>query len=339
MHPYKNLDYSKFWKRGVFDKKNDALSDIVQPKFKFNRQTSFATYGSCFAQNIGKYLVKNNFNWVYSEKHPPGLINDIDILKFGYKIFSSRTGNIYTTSLFKQWVDWSFGIKKIPSEFWQEKEGIIDPFRPSIPAGLISTKVELEKSRKQTLLKFKESLLNCDVLVFTLGLTECWLNKRGYEYPNCPGTIGGKYDEEIHYFHNHSYQSTYDNLLNAINTIKKVNKNIRILLTVSPVPLTATYSNDHVLTATVKSKSILRSVADEICKHDYIDYFPSFEMFTSHITRGKFFENNLRSPNDLGVQTAMKIFGKKYLNLKNSDSDETINENIICEEELLESIK
>ena len=37
--------------------------------------------------------------------------------------------------------------------------------------------------------------------------------------------------------------------------------------------------------------------------------------------------------------TAMEIFGKKYLDLENFESDESINEGIICEEELLSSIR
>ena len=339
MHPYKYLSPKKFWKTGAFDRKFEALEDLVSPKFALRKNTSIATYGSCFAQNIGKYLVKKNFNWQYTEQHPPGLINDEDILKYGYKIFSSRTGNIYTTSLFQQWVDWCFGENEMPSEYWEDDNGLIDPFRPSIPKGVFFTSNELHNSRLHTLKCFKDSLINSDVLVFTLGLTECWLNKDGYEYPNCPGTIGGTFDRNKHYFYNHNYQSTYDALESALEKIKKINENLKVLLTVSPVPLTATYSDDHVITATIKSKSILRSVADELSKKEYVDYFPSFEMFTSHITKGEFFENNLRTPNARGVMTAMEIFGKKYLDLENFESDESINEGIICEEELLSSIR
>ena len=58
MHPYKNLSPKKFWKTGAFDRKFEALEDLVSPKFTLRKNTSIATYGSCFAQNIGKYLVK-----------------------------------------------------------------------------------------------------------------------------------------------------------------------------------------------------------------------------------------------------------------------------------------
>lgn len=67
---------------------------------------------------------------------------------------------------------------------------------------------------------------------------------------------------------------------NAIDIIRKYsNKEPRIILTVSPVPLLRTFSNRDIIVANTYSKSVLRAVADELSsKYDDVDYFPSYEM-------------------------------------------------------------
>ena len=69
-----------------------------------------------------------------------------------------------------------------------------------------------------------------------------------------------------------------------------------ILLTVSPVPLTATASGSHVLVSSTYSKSVLRAVAGDLCSEcKHIDYFPSYEIITNPRLHSSAFANNLRS--------------------------------------------
>lgn len=54
-----------------------------------------------------------------------------------------------------------------------------------------------------------------------------------------------------------------------------------MIVTVSPVPLTATYRDADVMTANCYSKSVLRTAAEEITQtFDFVHYFPSFESIT-----------------------------------------------------------
>ena len=56
-------------------------------------------------------------------------------------------------------------------------------------------------------------------------------------------------------------------------------ENIRVILTVSPVPLNVTFSGFDITQANTLSKATLRTVAQEIAdRDDMIDYFPSYEM-------------------------------------------------------------
>jgi hypothetical protein len=103
--------------------------------------------------------------------------------------------------------------------------------------------------------------------------------------------------------------------------MKSLNPAVRFLLTVSPVPLTATASSDHVLTATTYSKSVLRAVAGQLTQeHADIDYFPSYELIASHWSGGAFFDLNLRTVTSDGVEAAMRLFFSQH------DPQETVAE-------------
>ncbi len=57
--------------------------------------------------------------------------------------------------------------------------------------------------------------------------------------------------------------------------LAEINPDLRWLLTVSPVPLAATATGDHVLTATMRSKAVLRVVCDLLRdSSERIEYFP-----------------------------------------------------------------
>jgi len=200
-------------------------------------------------------------------------------------------------------------------------------------------------SRFQAIKSFRKVIEEADVFVFTLGLTESWFNKEfGYEYPMCPGTVAGSYDPRQHVFINQNFETIRRNLSNTFELMQSLNKSLKFILTVSPVPLTATNSQKHVLVATIESKSILRSVAGQLARNrTFIDYFPSYEIINSAPFKGAFFEPNQRSVNPVGVDFVMNNFFdslyKKYgyaeieNNINKSDPQE--DSAVVCEEELL----
>jgi hypothetical protein len=79
----------------------------------------------------------------------------------------------------------------------------------------------------------------------------------------CPGTVRGHFDANLHLFVNHTTADVIARLNATMDRLRDVHSAMRFLLTVSPVPLTATASGAHVLTSTMHSKSILRAAAGE----------------------------------------------------------------------------
>jgi len=307
-HPYTALPPTAFWSPAVARHHMLDISGLWTAPFLITRQDLVVTFGSCFAQHFGPALRTHGYHWHDAEPAPGGL-SETSARTLNYGVFSARTGNIYTASLFHQWVDWALGERTPPDLSWQGEAGIHDPFRPTIEPGGFASVPEMLAAREGTIAAFRRAILGCNVLVFTLGLTESWQDRElGVEYPICPGVVAGSFDPDRHVFENQHYEAVYTNLVQAIRKIRiaRARRGPRILLTVSPVPLTATMSGDHVLVASSESKAVLRAVAGAVARSlPYVSYFPAYEIISAPPFRGAFFEPNMRSVNRAGVAHVM----------------------------------
>jgi hypothetical protein len=308
-HPYQDLDPSRFWASGVARHNPLEISGLWHPKAPLPKSARVATFGSCFAQHIGRALVERGYNWFDAEPAPERMA-PATRSRFGYGVFSARTGNIYTPTLLLQWVKWALDLVPVPDEIWHQEGRCFDPFRPAIEPEGFADPEELLASRRAALNAFRRVLEEARVFVFTLGLTESWRHKElDHEYPMCPGTHAGTFDPEAHVFVNLGFAECRAALAESIRLMRGVNPGLRFLLTVSPVPLTATMSDRHVLVATTESKSILRAVAGDLARaNPRVDYFPSYEIITAPAFRGMFFESNQRSVAAAGVRHVMAEF-------------------------------
>lgn len=344
MNPYENLPTKAYWKPAVANKNMFEIDELWDPKFNIQPHDHVVTFGSCFAQHIGNALKIRGYNWLSTEPPPSGL-SEKNAKLLNYNIFSARTGNIYTTSLLKQWTQWALNGSDVPNEIWKEGSRYYDPFRPRIEPDGFSSEIEMRQSQTQAIKSFRESIEKTSYFVFTLGLTESWMHVDGYEYPMCPGTVAGNYEPEKHKFKNQVFQDILQNLQSTMQMMRQANPNIQFILTVSPVPLTATQSSKHVLVATMESKSILRAVAGQLAMDNLsVDYFPSYEIINSPVFKGVFFEPNQRNVSSYGVDFVMDIFFKCLKNKFGSYTDTDLKSNAnktkadeVCEEEILEA--
>ncbi len=308
-NPYLGYESRAFWKSAVGSLSPYQISGMWQPKFQVVPEHRIVTAGSCFAQHIGRALARRGYHWFNAEPAPT-LMTTEDAHTFNYSIFSFRTGNIYTTRMLRQWVEQAFGVAEAPEEVWQAKGRYFDPMRPGVEPGGFASKVELKAARTATYAAIRKAVNGAELFIFTLGLTESWANRKTeLEYASCPGTAAGVYDADQHGFVNHRVNAIQADLEASLQIMRTANPKLKFLLTVSPVPLTATASGAHVLPATTYSKSVLRSVAGMVAEnHDFVDYFPSYEIITAPAFRGMFFAPNMRSVVPEGVDFVMKNF-------------------------------
>jgi GSCFA family len=167
----------------------------------------------------------------------------------------------------------------------------------------------------------RRSLAEMDVFVFTLGLTECWEDvEDGAIFPIAPGVAGGAFDAQKIRFRNFDETDCWSDLKQAITLIREINPAVRIVLTVSPVPLAATYENRHVLLSTTWSKAVLRIVAEKAVRQfDLCAYFPSYEIITSPHLRGRYFADDCREVLPAGVDHVMRVFRKTFVGPQTGD--------------------
>lgn len=343
-NPYDDLPKKAFWRPAVAERSMFDIEDLWTPKFRIAPKAPVATFGSCFAQHIGNALKQRQFNWMIAETPPPAM-SEAGAKHFNYNIFSARTANIYTTSLLRQWTKWALEIETPPEEYWTKNGRFYDPFRPAIEPDGFASLDEMLQSRTEVIRAFRECIENAHFFVFTLGLTESWFNSQlGYEYPMCPGTVAGDFDPAVHQFRNQNFDEVRSALVESIKLMLTVNPQLRFILTVSPVPLTATKSDNHVLVATMYSKSVLRAVAGQIAaNHKMVDYFPSYEIINSAVFKGTFFEPNQRGVNKRGVDLVMdhffqglvRKFGDYFTSKTRALAKPAKKFEEVCEEELL----
>jgi hypothetical protein len=324
--------------------------DIYLKRFEITPATRISTAGSCFAQHIGRQLRARGFNHQDFEPPPPSLPPEL-WAEFGYGLFSARFGNIYTARQLLQLSREAFGPPTSHVRAWRRGARVDDPLRPTIEPEGFETLEELTALRlRQHLPAVRRLFLESEVLVFTLGLTEAWASRSdGTVYPLCPGVAAGEFDPDEHVFHNFSFGEVLQDMQAVIDEARAINPGLRFLLTVSPVPLTATASDQHVLVATTYSKSVLRAVAGELyARHDFVDYFPAYELVTAPAARGAYYGANLRQVTQAGVDHVMGVFFDQHgagperaaearpASMLEQLSDE---QRTMCDEEMLELVR
>ncbi len=313
-HPYTNAAAHRMWRRAVALPDMRDVDPVVSAPFSVTPTDRIATAGSCFAQHLSRHIDKSGYTYLVTEAAHPMLDRTL-ASEYNYGTFSARFGNIYTTRQLLQLFQRAYGEFTPIADFWTEPDGtVLDPFRPQVQPGGFADASVLAADRAHHFRAVRRMVEELDVFVFTLGLTEAWVDRRdGAVYPVCPGVSGGVFDPTLHAFANFTVAEIQDDLARAIAFLRERNPNCRVLLTVSPVPLVATAEDRHVLVATTYSKSCLRVVCEDVTKQfDRVAYFPSYEIITGNYTRGRYFAEDLRSVTEDGVGHVMRLFMQHY---------------------------
>jgi hypothetical protein len=311
--PYADLPARAYWRAAVGERASLDAGDVFQPKFPITKDMKVTTAGSCFAQHVGRALRGAGFNVMDAERLP-GVISDGVATRFGYRLYSARYGNIYTVRQLLQLWQEARGQVNPALPVWEKDGRYYDAMRPSVEPDGLPSESEVMAHRELHLKRLGHVFRKADLFVFTFGLTEAWVHKQtGTVYPTAPGTIAGDFDPEQFVFKNYSYDEIRADFVSFRKRMLTANPDMKFLITVSPVPLTATASGRHVEVASSYSKSTLVAVCGSLREEfDNVDYFPSYEIITSQNARGAYYEANKRSVSSVGVATAMGVFLKSH---------------------------
>lgn len=329
--PYASIAGRQRWTKAVAGTDIQSVEHIYKKRFPIDGMR-IATAGSCFAQHIARNLRANGFEVLDKEPGPRGL-HGKRAQDFGYSLYSARHGNIYTARRLLQLTQEALGLLEVPERavVWEKRGRFYDALRSVEPDGLTSPE-EVMLHRADHVRRFKALLSETDLFIFTFGLTEAWMHEEtGIVYGLAPDDTDPK-----HRFKNFTFQEVYDDFSGFRALAHQLNPRMKFLVTVSPVPLAATYEDAHVLPATVHSKAILRAVAGQLhSQHDDIDYFPSFDILSTPFLGPSMFADNRRDVTRDGVANAMRIFFEEHK--KKEEVVVTGSGDVVCEEALLEA--
>jgi hypothetical protein len=252
------------------------------------RQTRIATIGSCFANRLVHVLEERGFAVAI---HPGGLW--------------------YNTGSIAQELEHLFGDITLRDEpRWQADDGMwIHPFKDYHER--FRTLDELEAWSEAIDDEARRMFESAEVVVVTLGLTEVWYSTAtGRPLIHIPPPDLFKHGAGT--FRPTHFEENRANLERIYETIAQ-HTQARLIVTVSPVPLYATFRDMDVRVANAISKSTLRAaVADLICSHPDVLYFHSYEIASSLNQPQLLFEPDGRHVRPAAVELIIAEFLKMF---------------------------
>jgi GSCFA family protein len=251
--------------------------------------TRVIAFGSCFASNFILWLGDHGFNR-RAGRSPYSML-----LRFGF--------GFENAPVVAQQFRWAFGEFDGGHALWFDGE------KHRVEAS--------EKQRKEV----RAVLEDADVLILTFGLSEVWYDTITGE-PLWRAVPARYFDERRHDFRVLTVTETVAALEEIHRLRQRFLPRLKIIFTVSPVRMRATFRGISAVTANSASKAILRAAVDEFLRAHPADlgqtyfYFPSYELVTD-VAREPFRRDN-RHVYESVVDRTLALFTRFYTSLPDS---------------------
>jgi hypothetical protein len=243
----------------------DAL-EIQNTQLKVTREAKVASIGSCFAEEFSYYMRRNGYNYIVI-----GTRKDTS---------SCDWGRVYTIANLKNIVRYSLE-SDFPLYLEHSHEGWFDPLREFSDSPFYRDRDEAERAIREHRQNSRRVFEEAQVLAITLGQNENWIDAAhkiawGRRPPQ------DLIDGEPSRFRaaESSYGEDLSDLRETVDALLRFNKQLSLIITVSPVPAHATFTSENVITQSFAHKCILRAVVHELQQifPERVLYFPSFEI-------------------------------------------------------------
>jgi hypothetical protein len=274
-----------------------------RPRFSIKKGARVYTIGSCFARNIERALAERDIL-------VPNLGVEIPAeLYAGVTAYKNTVLNKYNAhSMAAEIIRGIEGEAGEPNIVEAGPDQWFDPevsFLRALPRDqLLSVRRTLEDAARE--------VVRSDVVLMTFGLTETWVD-HGLGVALNSVNVGGKRRRKHVQFFNATVDQVVAVMSDALERLRAANRDVKVVATVSPVPMSNTFTDMDVISANTYSKSTLR-VACEVLKarYDFVDYFPSFEMVMHSPRESTWYPDNLHVRNEV-VSRVIREFVARYV--------------------------
>ncbi len=292
------------------DRFSEHIVDVfINPKFKISQNDSVFCIGSCFARNIEEHLIYIGLDVlsrrIVSPSHEwPHRINGFI--------------NKFTTHSMRNELEWVVSPKDITETMFEERQGGWVDLQLAPMTVPVSLPRAIER-RAYLTGEYFNRLRQASIIIITLGLNEVWFDNEMSIYLNAPPSFfsarrdPGRYELCI---------TDVDDNVSQLNAIRELihtlNPDAKMVVTVSPVPMSETFSGQDVILANMISKSTLRAAADAFVRvHADVDYFPSYDIITMS-PRQYAYTRDCLHVSDAIVGQMMRTFTNLYLDYEAS---------------------
>jgi hypothetical protein len=246
-------------------------------------ETKIFTMGSCFAVEIRRAMARRGY-----AVFPRYLDVEFDPTEQIFDMIPKREAVAhYDTFVIRQEFEAALGVwTDREAGFWEVHDtpglGPLAYQEPTRKLIYAKTPEALKNLNDKIDAVVRQGILESELIVITLGLTEVWRHDKTGRYLCRPPGTGYGSGSGLATFRQSTFVENYLNVKATLDLLFSRFPEKHVVLTVSPVPLAMTYSDTDVGTANLESKSILRAVAGQICREyaGRVTYFPSYEMAT-----------------------------------------------------------
>lgn len=248
----------------------ECASNIGKNKV-FSRNASVYTMGSCFARNIERALRGANIN-VLSDRL------NIDPGIYTANRDPSAAMNKFNIPSMKNEFLRAFGMMEVNDDPFIALDN--DLYFDTSTAGLNLLPLETLRDVQGKIVDYAKLIEDADLFIITLGLVEMFVdNYTGCVLNTSPHPLTMRKYPDRFYHYRPGYEYLKKELDELLDLLAEKNKNLEIVVTVSPVPLQSTMTNEDVVVSNTYSKSLLRVLANSaVTERENVSYFPSYEM-------------------------------------------------------------
>lgn len=248
----------------------DFMSVAYAPKFNIAATDQFFCMGSCFARNLELELIYRDI---------PVLSKRIISPKAEFGDRPTAVVNKYTTASMLNELEWVLNAPPPQDVLIETNSGWADFQLHTV--GSVSLERGIERRRYMTEEYFAR-LRQANVLILTLGYVETWFDATSGFYLNmAPSRAEMKKHPARFRLERVDITKNLKHLFRLHEILSELSPRCRIVVTVSPVPMNASFWGEDVVVANAYSKATLR-VAAQLFADAFpdVEYFPSYELVT-----------------------------------------------------------